>query len=646
MGEASGASRNPSKVAAAPDVAPTTPRAEPLEPRTLFAFGALDPALGVGNTGFTVADISGTGASDIGTDVATQREDKKDKIIVLSNSALPDGQPQRFVISRFFRDGTPDPSFGTNGRVVSPFDDFQTAVGLVVTRRGKILVGGNTSSPLGQPPSPSFSADFAVARFNKDGSLDTSYGTNGKTVLDSGGNDIATAVASRGSGREGSGGGGGSDQVFIAGTVLGGAGVPTETRRVAVAAFSADGSPDARFNGGVATADFGQGNSVAEGLAVTSGGKVVVAGSDRPDVTQATGTRVAVARFRRDGTLDPSFAEDGLATADVGAPAVAKAVAVRGERIVAAGNTIGGPFASSARSVLVQFENDGDLDFVSVGGAPPGDQPVGHFVTDVAFGRRENEIYVGGHLAVAEFSEATTIAGGSDRTDNRFALTRYTRRGAPDPAFGPGGMVTTDLSTGAGPPSEFSAAIFVQRDDRVLLAGSTVTTGQAPSSFDTALLRYTDDEDPDVPEVRLDDERLEILGGEGADVVSFRVQTFTNGAGGPLEQLIATVNGSEYAFDADDVNEIYVTGRAGSDSLSAEGAVTSRGPIRATLAGGSGNDTIRGGPAPDRLFGEGDEDTIFAAGGGPDFVRGGDGRDLSDADEEDERTQLEGTIGG
>jgi uncharacterized delta-60 repeat protein len=77
-----------------------------------------------------------------------------------------------FAVRRFLPDGTPDTTFGNNG-VTAPLanNGALTVRDMVVQADGRILVAGNATG--GTSPGP------LVARYNADGSLDTTYGTNG-----------------------------------------------------------------------------------------------------------------------------------------------------------------------------------------------------------------------------------------------------------------------------------------------------------------------------------------------------------------------------------------------------------------------------------------------------------------------------------
>src|SRR5439155_8339942 len=125
---------------------------------------------------------------------------------------------------------------------------------------GKIVVAGDTLAPGNN--------DFAVARYNANGSLDTSFNGTGKATADFSQIDYGRSVAVQGDGK-----------IVVAGDAEHGDG-----RIFAVARFKADGTPDTSFNKtGKVTTDFGGGKAEARGVAVQSDGKIVVAGYASPN---------------------------------------------------------------------------------------------------------------------------------------------------------------------------------------------------------------------------------------------------------------------------------------------------------------------------------------------------------------------------
>lgn len=151
--------------------------------------GSPDASFGVDGmviTDFTSVDMAGDVALTPGG-----------KIIVVGTVEPAPGRFD-FVVVRYDRDGNLDPSFGTAGHVITDFsmnDDFASTV--AVRPNGKIVVAGKSGYVLG-----SSEDDFAVARYDRDGNLDQSFGSGGLVTTDfSNYTDEATAVTILPSGR-------------------------------------------------------------------------------------------------------------------------------------------------------------------------------------------------------------------------------------------------------------------------------------------------------------------------------------------------------------------------------------------------------------------------------------------------------------
>ena len=87
--------------------------------------------------------------------------------------------------------GSLDTNFGTGGKVITDFNGGNdAALSVVLTSDNKIIVGGYASTD-----SNSNNSDFALAKYNVNGGLDTNFGNNGKVITDfNGGDDVAFSV--------------------------------------------------------------------------------------------------------------------------------------------------------------------------------------------------------------------------------------------------------------------------------------------------------------------------------------------------------------------------------------------------------------------------------------------------------------------
>jgi len=187
-----------------------------------------------------------------------------------------------------------DPTFGTAGVVTTPALSWSygnaPSIHVAVRADGKVLATGNVSG------------DFAVVRYNGDGTLDTSFGGDGIVNTDFNGLfDRADGVA-----------------VVDNKTVV--VGLATRVAQgssytdIALARYNDDGSLDTTFgNGGKVTTSFGNKvNSSASSIAVQTDGKIVVGGRG--------GSSDVVVRYDSNGSLDTTFGSGGKATFAVGVP--------------------------------------------------------------------------------------------------------------------------------------------------------------------------------------------------------------------------------------------------------------------------------------------------------------------------------------
>src|SRR2546423_1755792 len=129
--------------------------------------GDLDPTFGTAGKVLTPVGA----AEDSASAVAVQPDGK----IVVAGPTVVSGKGWSFGVVRYNPDGTLDPGFGAGGKVVTGIgtgDDTPTAVAL--QQDGKIVVAGSSAS-IGR-------SDFAVVRYNPDGTLDTNFDGDGKAT--------------------------------------------------------------------------------------------------------------------------------------------------------------------------------------------------------------------------------------------------------------------------------------------------------------------------------------------------------------------------------------------------------------------------------------------------------------------------------
>ncbi|MDX3248117.1 calcium-binding protein [Streptomyces sp. ME18-1-4] len=395
----------------------------------LAAPGDLDPTFGTG--GKVITNFGGT---DFATSVQADG-----KIVAAGFTSA--GGANDFALARYNTNGSLDTTFGTGGKVTTDFGGTNDgAHAVAVQPDGKIVAAGQSGS--------GFTLDFALARYNTDGSLDTTFGTGGKVTTSFGASfNQAFGVVLQTDGK-----------IVAAGTTNAGAGDD-----FAVARYNTDGSLDTSFGtGGLVTTDFGTGSSdEASGVALQSDGKIVLAGSSDSGGTED----FALARYNTDGSLDTTFGTGGKVTTSFGGNEFADGVVVQTDgKIVAAGFTNAGGTQDFA---LARYNTDGSLDTTFGTG--------GKIVTnfggdDVALGVA---LQTDGKIVAAGF----TNAGGTQD----FALARYNTDGSLDTCFGTGGKVITNFGG-----TDRADGVTVQTDGKIVAAGRS----NAGGTFDFALARY------------------------------------------------------------------------------------------------------------------------------------------------------------
>jgi uncharacterized delta-60 repeat protein len=230
---------------------------------------------------------------------------------------------------------------------------------------------------------------------------------------------------------------------------------------VGVTRLTRDGSPDPKFSSdGVVTIDFGDSESVRSVL-IQPDGKIIVAGSSRVGNV----SRFALARFTRSGSLDLSFGSGGRVLTDFGGPASLLGAAIQKDgRIVAAGEVRSGSSGMVTSDIaLARYTRRGALDRSFGSG--------GRVVTDLGSGEAA-------FAAPAIQKDGKIVVAGSrlDGGDENFLVARYQKNGLLDLSFGMDGWTTTDFGGG-----DYAVSLTLQRDDRIVAAGTRGGSAGAPS---------------------------------------------------------------------------------------------------------------------------------------------------------------------
>ena len=250
-----------------------------------------------------------------GGDQANAVAVQPDGKIVVAGFAARNGIDSDFALVRYNADGTRDQGFGSGGIVTTDLGTQSDDARALVIQPDGRIVVAGSAGE-----------DVALARYTAAGSLDATFGHGGTTVTDLGSDDVATGVALTSDGH-----------IAIAGYTLG----PFINRDFLLARYTAAGSLDTAFGDhGAVKTDLGAGDDFAENLLVDAHGRIVLVGR----ASSATILDMALVRYNADGTLDAGFDGDGIITADFhGRGEFGQDLALDAAgRIVAAGYTANG----------------------------------------------------------------------------------------------------------------------------------------------------------------------------------------------------------------------------------------------------------------------------------------------------------------
>jgi len=254
-------------------------------------------------------DTNGIAMTSIGiTDGASSIAIQEDgKIVVAGGTYLPTGSGS-FTLVRYHPNGSLDSSFSADGKTIVDFGASEGASCLTIQPDGKILTGGYSTSNIG--------TKFALSRHNPDGKIDSTFHHDGKVSTSFGHFiDAISAIVLQDDGK-----------ILVAGDS--GDGI---NESFSLARYFSDGELDTSFgNGGLVMTSIGYSAGIGE-LVIQPDGKIVAAGvSYDPFISDTVPpSPAAVARYFPDGSLDPTFADGGIATVFIGLEAGASSVALQ-----------------------------------------------------------------------------------------------------------------------------------------------------------------------------------------------------------------------------------------------------------------------------------------------------------------------------
>lgn len=360
---------------------------------------------------------------------------------IVVGGMLHDGSQGFALLARFNQDGTFDTTFGNSGSVTLAHGIQASISALVLQPDGKIVAAGTTFTATEN--------DILLVRYHSDGSLDPSFGVGGIVVSGTGpGHGAVYEMLRQPDGK-----------ILVAGQAS------DTTIMFALARFESDGNADSAFGvGGEVFTDVGPFGDAAFAMALQPDGKIVLAGN--------TFGGTAVVRYEADGALDPTFGTGGIVSG--GQPVYTSEVAVQpdGKIVVGGADDDDLSAASDLNFKLRRLNPDGSQDLTFNGGA----------VVTTAFGPMDDQpqsilLQPSGRIVLAGYTTTSTLFSA------QFAVARYEADGSPDATFGNGGMVTTALS---GFARDIAYAMVLQPDSKIIVVGDRFF----PPDGNFALARY------------------------------------------------------------------------------------------------------------------------------------------------------------
>ncbi|MBI5779043.1 MAG: hypothetical protein HZA49_06265 [Planctomycetes bacterium] len=276
--------------------------------------GTLDTTFGTGGVVTTTIGSS----DDVAYALVLQADEK-----IIAAGATNNVADSDFAMVRYNTNGTLDTTFDTDGIVTTTIgSNYENIFALVLQPDGKIIAAGDANN--------GGDDDFALARYNTNGTLDTTFDTDGivTTTIGSSHEDIF-ALALQTDGR-----------ILVTGSIWNGT-----NDDIVLVRYTAAGALDTTFGAnGVVITIIGGGYENAQALSLQADGRILVAGRAWTGVNDD----FIVVRYTAAGELDASFGADGIVTTDIGSgDDYAKAMTLQPDnKILVTGEAqVGGGFA-------------------------------------------------------------------------------------------------------------------------------------------------------------------------------------------------------------------------------------------------------------------------------------------------------------
>jgi uncharacterized delta-60 repeat protein len=336
------------------------------------------------------------------------------------------GSTSDFVLARFNANGTLDPSFDGDGKVITDMIPGgivqETAKAVAIQPDGKIVVVGDTR--VGLPFA------FALARYNPDGTLDSSFGNGGKVTSGVSGRTFAVVIQPDGS-------------IVVAGD-------DTATEDFRLARYTTNGSLDSSFgSGGQVTTDLGGSPNTARNIVLLPDGKLLASGD--PFGNGTTLEHTDLVQYTANGTPDGSFGAGGKIT--LSGQRVGRGLIRQPDgKLILVGSLLIGSGATATTDFAVMRLNANGVPDSSFGSG-------GLVTTEITALQQESANDV-----TLQPDGKILVVG---QAGSQFGIVRYTVNGTLDITFGNGGKVTVDFFGF----TDIAESVLVQPDGKIVVSG-------------------------------------------------------------------------------------------------------------------------------------------------------------------------------
>jgi len=363
-------------------------------------------------------------------------------IIAAGSVSFVNSNTDDFFAIKYSSNGILDSSFGKKGlAVIRGLGEAQTAK---VQADNKIIIAGYNTDLFGTY------YVITIGRLNADGSVDSTFGSNGAITTNAGKNCHDIAIQDDG-------------KILVTGET----GIAFLTL-----CYLPDGTLDNSFgnNGSVTTIFDGGTPKTANANVTQPDGKIVLAGGDNH--------KIMLARYNSDGSLDQTFGINGQVISDITninpLNKVYDMTLQPDGKLVLSGTTVDG-LGITNNTILLRYMADGSL--------------------DTAFGNKGIVIralqYNSNAFNIALQKDNKIIISGDYITDGinpHFLIERYNIDGSIDTSFGNDGYQVTAMDQ-----SDGASGLIIQNGGKIVLAGFALSTQTGPSEYEVALSRYNND---------------------------------------------------------------------------------------------------------------------------------------------------------